>query len=110
MYSVVQRLVLINAPLSRRSKDKMIKHVPDITDSMYKQYDFNRLLRILQRFGSQRDELKRTDVHNHSSDSDNEIDFSVDFTDRSMHGKKRPTASVITTTITKRKRASGMSV
>jgi hypothetical protein len=82
----------------------MIKDVQEITEQLYKQHDFNRLLRILQRFGSQRDETKRKDS---SSDSENEIDFSVDFTDRSMNGKKRPTASVITTTITKRKRGNG---
>jgi hypothetical protein len=82
----------------------MIKDVQEITEQLYKQHDFNRLLRILQRFGSQRDEMKRKDS---SSDSENEIDFSVDFTDRSMNGKKRPTASVITTTITKRKRGNG---
>jgi hypothetical protein len=82
----------------------MIKNIREITEELYKQYDFNRLLRILQRFGSQRDEIKRKD----SSDSENEIDFSVDFTDRSMNGKKRPMASVITTTITKRKRGNGV--
>jgi len=79
----------------------MIKNIHEITEDLYKQYDFNRLLRILQRFGSQRDEIKRKD----SSDSEDEIDFSVDFTDQSMNGKKRPMASVIaTTTITKRKK------
>ncbi len=82
----------------------MIKNIREITEELYKQYDFNRLLRILQRFGSQRDEIKRKD----SSDSENEIDFSVDFTDRSMNGKKRPMASIITTTITKRKRGNGV--
>ncbi len=87
----------------------MIKDVHGITEELYKQHDFNRLLRILQRFGSQRDEIKRKDSIQNSSDSENEIDFSVDFTDRSMNGKKRPTASVITTTITKRKRANGCS-
>ncbi len=81
----------------------------EITEELYKQHDFNRLLRILQRFGSQRDEIKRKDSIQNSSDSENEIDFSVDFTDRSMNGKKRPTASVITTTITKRKRGNGCS-
>jgi hypothetical protein len=85
--------------------------VHEITEDLYKQYDFHRLLRILQRYGSQRDELKRKEITVNSSDSEHEIDFSVDFTDRSVaHGKKRPTASVITTTITKRKRASGVSV
>jgi hypothetical protein len=49
----------------------MIKNVHEITEDLYKQYDFNRLLRILQRFGSQRDEIKRKD----SSDSEDEIDF-----------------------------------
>lgn len=86
-----------------RSKEKLIKNHHEITEDLYKQYDFNRLLRILQRFGSQYDEIRRKD----SSDSENEIDFSVDFTDRSMNGKKRPMASVITTTITKRKRGNG---
>jgi hypothetical protein len=88
----------------------MIKDIPGITDETYKQHDFNRLLRILQRFGSQRDELKRNDSSENFSDSEDEIDFSVDFTDRSMNGKKRPTASVITTTITKRKRENGSSL
>jgi hypothetical protein len=87
----------------------MIKDIPGITDEIYKQHDFNRLLRILQRFGSQRDELKRNNSSENFSDSEDEIDFSVDFTDRSMNGKKRPTASVITTTITKRKRENGSS-
>ena len=81
----------------------MIKNIREITEDLYKQYDFNRLLRILQRFGSQCDEIKRKDC----SDSEDEIDFSVDFTDRSSNSKKRPMASVITTTITKRKRANG---
>ena len=81
--------------------------MPEITDDVYKQHDFHRLLRILQRFGSQQDEIKRKDSTGNSSDSDNEIDLSVDFTDRSLAGKRRPTAAVITTTITKRKRASG---
>lgn len=80
-----------------RSKEKLIKNIPEITEDLYKKYDFNRLLRILQRFGSQYDEIKRKD----SSDTEDEIDFSLDFTDRS---KKRPTTSIITTTITKRKR------
>jgi hypothetical protein len=84
----------------------MIKDVHEITEELYKQHDFNRLLRILQRFGSQRDEIKRHDSSQKSSGSEDEIDFSVDFTDRSTSGRKRPTASVITTTI-KRKRASG---
>jgi hypothetical protein len=92
-----------------RSKEKMIKDVHEITEELYKQHDFNRLLRILQRFGSQRDEMKRKDSIQNSSDSEDEIDFSVDFTDRLMNGKKRPTASVITTTITKRKRGNGSS-
>jgi hypothetical protein len=92
-----------------RSKEKMIKDIRGITDELYKQHDLNRLLRILQRFGSQRDELKRKDSSENFSDSEDEIDFSVDFTDRSMNGKKRPTASVITTTITKRKRGNGSS-
>ena len=83
-----------------------MKNVHEITDDLYKQYDFHRLLRIFQRYGSQRDELKRKETAANSSDSEHEIDFSVDFS----HGKKRPTASVITTTITKRKRASGVSV
>jgi hypothetical protein len=87
----------------------MIKDIRGITDELYKQHDLNRLLRILQRFGSQRDELKRKDSSENFSDSEDEIDFSVDFTDRSMNGKKRPTASVITTTITKRKRGNGSS-
>jgi hypothetical protein len=85
----------------------MLKNIREITEEVYKQHDFNRLLRILQRFGSQRDEIKRKDSSQNSSDSEDEIDFSVDFTDRSMNGKKRPTASVITTTITKRKRGNG---
>ena len=87
----------------------MLKNIREITEDLYKQHDFNRLLRILQRFGSQRDELKRKDASENFSDSEDEIDFSVDFTDRSMNGRKRPMASVITTTITKRKRGSGSS-
>ncbi|CAF1586360.1 unnamed protein product [Rotaria magnacalcarata] len=90
--------------LMPRSKEKMIKYIHEITEDLYRQHDFNRLLRILQRFGSQRDEIKRKDAIQHSSDSEHEIDFSLDFTDRSMNDKKRPTTSVITTTITKRKR------
>jgi hypothetical protein len=62
----------------------MIKNIREITEEVYKQHDFNRLLRILQRFGSQRDEIKRKDSSQNSSDSEDEIDFSVDFTDRSM--------------------------
>ena len=81
----------------------MIKDIRGITDELYKQHDFNRLLRILQRFGSQRDELKRKDSSDNFSDSEDEIDF----TDRSMNGKKRSMASVITSTITKRKRGNG---
>lgn len=88
----------------------MLKDIRAITEELYKQHDFNRLVRILQRFGSQRDELKRKDASENFSDSEDEIDFSVDFTDRSMNGRKRPTASVITTTITKRKRGSGSSL
>jgi hypothetical protein len=75
----------------------MIKNIHQITEELYKQYDFNRLLRILQRFGSQRDEIKRND----SSDSEDEINI----TDQSINGKKRPMASVITT---KRKRGNGV--
>ena len=90
-----------------RSKEKIIKHIHEITEEMYKQHDFNRLLRILQRFGSQRDEIKRKNSILNSSDSENEIDFSVDFTDRPSTEKKRPMTSVITTTITKRKRGTG---
>ncbi|CAF4466766.1 unnamed protein product [Rotaria sp. Silwood2] len=90
-----------------RSKEKMIKNVHEVTEELYKQHDFNRLLRILQRFGSQRDEIKRKDLIQNSSDSEHEIDFSLDFTDRSTYDKKRPMASVITTTITKRKRGHG---
>ncbi|CAF3956303.1 unnamed protein product, partial [Rotaria magnacalcarata] len=93
--------------LMPRSKEKMIKYIHEITEDLYRQHDFNRLLRILQRFGSQRDEIKRKDAIQHSSDSEHEIDFSLDFTDRSMNDKKRPTTSVITTTITKRKRGIG---
>ena len=88
----------------------MLKNIRGISEELYKQHDFSRLLRILQRFGSQRDELRRKDASENFSDSEDEIDFSVDFTDRSsINGRKRPTASVITTTITKRKRASGCS-
>lgn len=82
----------------------MIKYVHEVTEELYKKYDFNRLLRILQRFGSQRDEIKRKDSAQNSSDSEHEIDFSFDFTDRTMNDRKRPTTSVITTKITKRKR------
>lgn len=78
----------------RRSKEKMLKQMREINENLYKQYDFNRLLRILQRFGSQRDEIRRMD----SSDNDDQINLSVDFIDH----RKRP---IITTTITKRKRA-----
>ena len=85
----------------------MIKNVHEITEELYKQHDFNRLLRILQRFGSQRDELKRKDSIENSSNSEDEIDFSVDFTDQSISQKKRPTTSVITTKIIKRKRRNG---
>ncbi|CAF3254951.1 unnamed protein product, partial [Rotaria sp. Silwood2] len=92
-----------------RTKEKMIKNVHEITEELYKQHDFNRLLRILQRFGSQRDEIKRKDSIQNSSDSEDKIDFSLDFTDRSMYDKKRPMTSVITTTITKRKRGHGSS-
>lgn len=92
-----------------RSKERIIKDVHEITEQLYKQHDFNRLLRILQRFGSQRDEIKRKDASHASSDSEDEIDFSVDFTDRTAYNKKRPSASVITTTITKRKRGHGNS-
>ena len=92
-----------------RSKEKMIKDVHGITEELYKQHDFNRLLRILQRFGSQRDEIKRKNSSQKTSDGEEEIDFSIDFTDRSTNGKKRPTASIITTTI-KKKRASGSSL
>ncbi|CAF3492052.1 unnamed protein product [Rotaria sp. Silwood1] len=95
--------------LMPRSKEKMIKNIHEITEELYKQHDFNRLLRILQRFGSQRDEIKRKDSIQNSSDSEHEIDFSLDFTDRSTCDKKRPMASVITTTITKRKRGHGSS-
>ncbi|CAF0748672.1 unnamed protein product [Adineta ricciae] len=95
--------------LMPRSKEKMIKDVHGITEELYKQHDFNRLLRILQRFGSQRDEIKRKNSSQKTSDGEEEIDFSIDFTDRSTNGKKRPTASIITTTI-KRKRASGSSL
>ena len=88
----------------------MLKHIRGITEEMYKQYDFNRIVRILQRFGSQRDELKRKDASENFSDSEDETDFSVDFTERSTNARKRPTASVISTTISKRKRASGSSL
>lgn len=73
----------------RRSKEQMFKYIQEIDENLYKQYDFHRLLRILQRFGSQRDEIKRMD---------DQINFSVDFTDQRTH-------PIITTTITKRKRA-----
>lgn len=89
-----------------RSKEKMLKNIREITEELYKQYDFSRLLRILQRFGSQRDELRRKDASENFSDSEEEIDFSPE----SMHGRKRPTASVLPTTIIKRKRASGISI
>ncbi|CAF1152670.1 unnamed protein product [Adineta steineri] len=104
---ISERTIKALVKLMPRSKEKMIKDILEITDELYKQHDFNRLLRILQRFGSERDEIKRKNISQNSSDSENEIDFSVDFTDRTTHNKKRPTASVITTTITKRKRASG---
>ena len=87
----------------------MLKHIREITEELYKQHDFNRILRILQRFGSQRDELKRKDASENFSDSEDEIDFTVDFAERSTTGRKRPTASLITT-ITKRKRASNSSL
>ncbi|CAF2881699.1 unnamed protein product [Rotaria sp. Silwood2] len=89
------------------STEKIIKNVHEITEELYKQHDFNRLLRILQRFGSQRDEIKRKDSIQNSSDTEHEIDFSLDFTDRSTYDKKRSMVSVITTTITKRKRGHG---
>lgn len=92
----------------RRSKEKFLKNVHEISEEMFNEFGLHRLIRLFQRFGSQRDELKR---QQNGSDSEEDLDFSIDLTERSTRSgsSKRPSNSIITIS-SKRKRASGISI
>ena len=101
---VTLSLRLLSSVFSRRSKEKFRKIAHAISDELYDRFGLHRLLRLFHRFGSQRDEVKR---QRHSSDSEEDLDFSIGVNERS----KRPSTSIITITATnKRKRASGVSI
>lgn len=84
----------------------MIKNVHEISEDLYRQYDFNRLLRILQRFASQIDELKRGQKSIDDSTSENESQSTV----QSGTVRKRSTPKTRSTAMTKRKRTSGICI
>lgn len=67
----------------------MLRSVRDINEEIYKRFDFHRLLRICQRFGGQRDELKRNRATIESSDTGEETDSTVRSTNNSS--RKRST-------------------